>query len=94
MGKQPVPFLQSAVIHITIEFMNPKCNFPVVLRLLAPSATWTITLGGKNMHESVYVREREEYCTQGYHYTKLLSAATVTHTHTQACTRAAVFTIK
>lgn len=47
------PSLQSAVIHITIEFMNPKCNFPVVLRLLAPSTTWTVTWGGKNMHESV-----------------------------------------
>lgn len=44
---RPAPCLQSAVIHITIRFMNLKCNFPVVLGPLAPSTTWTVRESGK-----------------------------------------------
>lgn len=67
LGKQLAPCLQSAVIHITIEFMNLKCNFPVVLRLLAPSTTWTVTSDGKkNMHGSVCEREGEYVCVHMY----------------------------
>lgn len=44
---RPAPCLQSAVIRITIRFMNLKCNFPVVLGPLAPSTTWTVRESGK-----------------------------------------------
>lgn len=74
--KQPVAFLQSAVINITTEFMNPKCNFPAVLR--RSHKVEKICMG---------VCERDGYHTQRYHYRKLSTPTTVTHTHTYVRTQ-------
>lgn len=44
---------RSAVIRITIEFMNPKCNFPVVFKAIGSLFTWTVTVWKKYAWESV-----------------------------------------
>lgn len=54
---RPALCLHSAVIHITIRFMNLKCNFPVVLGQLAPSTNWTVRESGKKMRGSLLVTE-------------------------------------